>query len=226
MFGLLLQIIPLGVGAALTPSLLALQILTTGTSPWRAKAVAVVLGTSSAFGFAMIALLVGFAQLPTRAPGRDVTTGMVWCLAGVVMIVVAVWLFWPHPHLAERLEASIAKRVERASVRTFFVLAFALSVKDLSSFVLLIPAIHDVSVAPVGLPERALAALLVFVLALSPVLLPPVVRLVGGRRTDRVLDDVYRFTMTHQLQIGAAVAAVFAVYLLVVGTGPNGLAWR
>lgn len=221
-----MQIIPLGIGAALTPSLLALQILTTGTSPWRAKAVAVVLGTSTAFGIAMIALLVGFAQLPTRDPGRDVTAGIVWCLAGLAMTVIAAWLFWPHPHLAERLEASIAQRVTRASVRTFFVLAFALSVKDVSSFVLLVPAIHDVAVAPLAWPEQALGVLLVLVLALSPVLVPPVVRLVGGRRADRGLDDVYRFTMTHQLQIGAVVAAVFAVYLLAIGTGPNGLAWR
>lgn len=223
---MLVQIIPLGIGAALTPSLLALQILTTGTSPWRAKAVAVVIGTSSAFGIAMIALLVGFAQLPTRSPGRDVTAGVVWCLAGLAMIAIAIWLFWPHPHLAERLEASIANRVEHASVRAFFVLAFVLSVKDVSSFVLLVPAIHDVAVASLSWPEQAIAVLLVLVLALSPVLVPPVVRLVGGRRTDHALDRIYRFTMTHQLQIGAVVATAFAVYLLVVGTGPNGLAWR
>lgn len=221
-----MRIIPLGIGAALTPSLLALQILTTGTSPWRAKATAVVLGASSAFGIAMAALLVGFAQLPTRAPGRDVTAGVVWCLAGVALLVITAWLVWPHPHLAERLEASISKRVEHASVRAFFVLAFALSVKDVSSFVLLVPAFHDVAVAPLAWAERAIAAVVVLALALSPVLAPPIVRLLGGRRADRALDAVYRFTMTHQLQIGAVVAMALAVYLLVIGTGPTGLALR
>ena len=226
MFDLLVQILPLGIGAALTPSLLALQILTTGTSPWRAKATAVLLGASSAFAIAMMALLVGFAQLPARAPGRNVTAGVVWCVAGLLLVAIAVWLSWPHPHLAERLERSISQRVDRASVRTFFVLAFALSVKDVSSFVLLVPAIHDIAVAPLLWPEQALAVVLVLMLALSPVIVPPVVRMVGGHRADRALDDVYRFTMTHQLQIGAVVATVFAVYLLAIGTGPNGLAWR
>lgn len=226
MIELLVQILPLAIGAALTPSLLALQILTTGTSPWVAKATAVVLGALSAFGIAIAALLIGFAQLPHRSAGRDLVAGLVWCLAAVALIAIAIWLFWPHPHLAERLEASIAQRVDHASVGTFFALAFALSIKDVSSFVLLVPAMHDIAVAEVAWFMQPIAVVLVLVLALSPVLVPPVVRAIGGARADRALERVYRFTMAHQLQIGGAVAVVFAVYLLVIGTGPNGLDLR
>ena len=49
---LLVQVLPLGIGAAFTPSLVALQILIVGQDPWHRRALAVILGAGSAFGIA------------------------------------------------------------------------------------------------------------------------------------------------------------------------------
>lgn len=224
MFGLLLQVIPLGIGAALTPSLLGLQILTTSRSPWRARALAVVLGCALAFGVAIGALTLGFAQLPTRHPGRDLTTGLVWLVAGVALAAIAVWLFRPHPGLQKRVEESMTRRMGDARTWTFFTLAFALSIKDVSSFVLLVPATHDIAVSAEPLVVRTVFLVLLFALALSPVLVPPGLRLVLGARADRPMNWIFRAIMDHQLQIAGGVSAAFATYLVWFALGPNGLA--
>lgn len=214
---LILRTAPLGLGAALTPSLLGLQILTISSNPWRARALAVIAGASSAFAIACMALLFGFAQLPNRVHPGGLGDALVWLAAGVVLALASVWLFKPHPALERRVERSITEHVAHARVRVFFTLAFALSIKDVSSFVLLVPATHDIATSAVDFVGKVIALLIVFALAMSPVLVPPLVRLFTGDHSNGAMAKVYRFTMDHQMKIGGTVAAVFACYLIAVG---------
>lgn len=223
MLALLIHVIPLGIGAALTPSLLGLQLLTTSANPWRARALAVASGSAVAFGIACGALVFGFAHLPDRGDQVDVVAGLIRIAAGVVMLVIAVVLFRPHPRLEEEMERGLNERVAHARTRVFFTLAFMLSIKDVSSFVLLVPATHEIAAAPVPLVMQGAVLLIVYALALSPVLLPPVYRSVRGVKAAGEMAGIYRFVMDHQLRIGAVVALVFAIYLVVSGFGPAGL---
>ncbi len=214
---LLVQVLPLGIGAAFTPSLVALQILIVGQDPWHRRALAVILGAGSAFGIAGALFLFGFAKLPVPESGHDVIGGLVRLAAAVILAIACTWLFRPHPVLQKKVEQGITTRVGKASVMAFFVMAFLLSIKDLSSFVLLIPAIHDIAVAQVNIVEKVVVLVVLYTLALSGVLLPPVARIVLGRRSNDSMARIYRFTMDHQFQIAGVVAAVFVVYLTVTG---------
>jgi hypothetical protein len=69
---LLLDVIPLGIGAAFTPSLFAIQLLIVASDPWKVLALAAFFGAASAFGIAVTILLLGFAQLPTSTGGTDI----------------------------------------------------------------------------------------------------------------------------------------------------------
>ena len=215
-----MRVVPLGIGAAFTPSLLALQILVVSGDPWRRRALAVAVGSGLAFGIVGLLFFLGFAQLPVRstAPSSpDVIGGLIRLGAAGVLTIASVYLFWPHPALQARVEAGIKARSARASLLVFFTMAFLLSIKDVSSFVLLIPALHDIAVSPVSLLARIIALVVLYALALIGVLAPPAARLILGRRANGVMQAIYRFTMDNQFRIVGVVSAVMTIYLVVTG---------
>jgi hypothetical protein len=107
--------------------------------------------------------------------------------------------------------------VARASMWVFLGVAFALSIKDLSSFVVLAPALHDIAVAPINVFEQVVLRGVRYACALSPVLVPPLLRLTFGHRMDRFFSWVYRFTMHHQLQLVGVMGVRIGVYLVATG---------
>lgn len=217
-FGLLGQTMLLGIAAAFTPSLLALQLLIVSGDPWRRRALAVAVGGASAFVLVGAMLLFGFAQLPTVSDrGADQLGSWLRIGAGAALLGASVFLMRPHPELQKRVDADIKARVAKASPWVFLGVAFALSIKDVSSFVVLAPALHDIAVAPINLAEQTALILVLYALALSPVLGPPMVRVVFGHRADAFFRQVYRFTMDHQFQLMGAMCILIGGYLVVTG---------
>ncbi|GAB2821072.1 hypothetical protein GCM10027022_09140 [Alpinimonas psychrophila] len=225
MLELIWRIAPLGIGAALTPSLLCLQILMASNTPWKARSLAVFAGAASAFAIACTALLLGAASLPKPHTGSDPLGGAVWLAVGIILATVSVYLFMPHPELRAKVETSLTNRMGKAKTITFFALAFALSIKDVSSFALLLPAIHDISSSGIELFWQIIAVGVLYFLALSPVIVPPLWRLIRGAKATVSLGHLYRFTMDHQFEILAIVFAIFAVYCAVIGVGTSKLGW-
>lgn len=216
MLELVARVVPLGIGAAITPSLLALSILAVDGERWRARALAVAGAVALAFGIACAVLLAGFMRLPSLGTG-PIGPAIVWVGAGLALAGLAVFFLLPHPGMQERAERAMRDEIADARPRAFFLLAFVLSIKDVSSFVLLVPAMHDIATAGLALVPTVVIAAAVFALALSPVLVPPLLKQAGGRRADAALSGIYRFTMDHQLAIAGIVCAVLAAYCLAVG---------
>ena len=155
-----------------------------------------------------VLLLFGFAQLPTAdAAGSSAFGSWLRIVGGAGLLAATVFLMRPHPEMQKRVEADIQARVARASTWVFLGVAFALSIKDLSSFVVLAPALHDIAVAPINVAEQALLVVVLYAFALSPVLLPPSIRLIFGHRADRFFSSVYRYTLDHQFQLMGAMCA-------------------
>lgn len=222
---LLVEVVPLAIGAAFTPSLFALQILTTSSPKWRSRSLAFLLGSASAFFLACSLLFLGFSQLPHRQDtGPDVISGIFWIAAAAVLAGVAIWLFIPHPSLAANVEKSLVSRIERAHLYTFFGVAFLLSIKDVTSFALIVPALHETAAANVGFIFKAVTVLVVFALALFPVILPPLWRTIRGSGANKQLAVIYRFTMDHQFAIVGVIAVLFCIYCTLMALGPNAFA--
>jgi|GEM_PF-308367 len=220
---LLVRVIPMGIGAAFTPSLLALQILTASAPRWFARTLAFAVGSASAFLIACAALYFGFAQLPqAKAAEPDPTGGVVWLLAALVLAGLAIWLFLPHRELSSKMEQGLTARIGNAHLITFFSVAFALSIKDITSFALIVPAMHDVAAAEVGWVLKLATVGIIWLLALFPVLLPPAWRLLRGDAAKKDLAVLYRFTMDHQFQILGTLAVIFGLYAGATALGPHG----
>lgn len=219
---LLVRVIPLAIGASFTPSLLGLQLLSTSSSKWIRRSIAVATGSGSAFLIACVVLAAGFATLPKPSPhSPDIVGGIIWSLAAVVLAGVAIWLFLPHPDLAKKAEQGLTSRIAKAKTVTFFAFAFALSIKDITSFALLVPAIHDVTVSHVPWWLQIPTIALIYILAMVPVLLPPLWRLFRGEKGNSQLAQLFRFTMDHQFKILGIIAALFALYCAIIAIGPK-----
>lgn len=207
----------LGLAAAFTPSLLAMQVLVCSGDPWRRRATAVVVGGGAAFILVGGLLFFGFAQLPTQSGAPSDLSIALRLVAAVILGGFAFWMFRPHPDLEQRMRRDIEGYAARASSWVFLGVAFALSIKDLSSFVVLAPALHDIAVSPVGWLGQALLLTVLYAFALAPVLAPPLARWAFGHRADQAFQRVYRFTMNHQFPLVGGMAAVIAIYLAVSG---------
>jgi hypothetical protein len=214
---LLLSVIPLGIGAAFTPSLFAVQLLVVDNDPWKLRALSAFLGAASAFGIAVTVLLLGFAQLQPSTNSHDVLDGLLRIIAAVALGVFAIYFFIPHPGLEKRVAADIEKRVAKSIPIEFFGITFLFSIKDFSSFVLIVPAMHDIGVADISWLLKLGVTALVFTLALSPLLFPPLMRTALGPTGRALLRKIYTFTMNHQFTIMGVIFSLLTVYLLVSG---------
>jgi hypothetical protein len=210
--------VPLGIAAALTPTLLALQLLVVAGDHWVRRSLAVAIANELAFAIVIGLVLAGLAQLPDQGTGvMGPIDRWLRISCGTLLLVSSVYFFWPHPGLSARVRSSIERRSRNASVWIFFGLGFYFSITDFSSFLVLIPALHVITVSTAVLATKVVVVIIVLALALMPTWLPPSARLLLGRRITPALTRMYAFVMEYQFQIVGVVAVVFGLFLLVSG---------
>lgn len=214
MWNLLLTVLPLGLAAAITPTLFALQVLVVSGPKWKARAIAVAGGTGAVFVGLFGLILVGFSQLPDAGSGTT-TSIEYWIelVCGLVLVPTAIWLMRPHPRADAELEKKVEGYANHASPWVFAGLAAYMTVTDFSSLVLVVPALHDVTASSAAVIGKALVVAFLLGAVMLPVWSPPVaVRLLGDAGV-RILHKVYGVLMGHQVEVMGAVAGVVGVVL-------------
>ena len=222
---LLLRVIPLAIGAAFTPSLFGLQLVAAASPNWIRRTVGTAVGSGLAFAIALVVLYLGFASLPLHSDQKSAFDGVIWLLVGIALGATAMWMFLPHPELAAKMEKRLTSGLDKANTWTFFGVAFALSIKDVTSFALLLPAMHDIAAADVGWWFKLPTAGIVYAIAMCGVLIPPLWRLIRGAHAEKTLNRMFHYTMAHQFTILGVVAVFFALYCVFVAAGADKLGW-
>jgi hypothetical protein len=209
------EVILLGLAAAITPGLFAMQVLIVAGDNWIKRSAAVLAGAGLGFGLVSLILFAGFTQLPAAGSGSafEVIGELV---IGIGLLVASVWLLLPHPAIQQRAEATINNYASKASSKIFFAIAFALAVKDVSSYAVMLPALHDIATAGLWWPIALLLLGVLYVLALTPVLVPPLARLIIGQPAVKVMQKVYRFVMDHQFRIVGVMFVVIGGALVAI----------
>ncbi len=222
MLHLMLTVIPLGIAAAFTPMLLGLQILIVSRpEPWGRQALAFGLGGFAAFALVGGLFLSGFASLRPLLELRQIAEA--WTGAGLrlfigaALVLGSVYFFRAHPVEQGKIEAGLRRYLQEGSPRVFFLVAFALSIKDVSSFAVLLPALHDIVFSGLGLAQQSSALLVLALLALLPLWAPPCIARFTGPRGKHFLHRTFQFTMRHQLQLVGAMMVVVGLFLLTAG---------
>jgi hypothetical protein len=212
---LLSEVIPLGLAAAITPTLLGLQLLVIGEATWLRRAIVVVVANALAFLLVMSIVTAGFAQLPDSGQGRSPGLDKLWFACGLILLVMSVYFLMPHRDLQAKAQEMVEVRVARASSWLFFGLAFYMSISDLSSFLVLLPGLYDVTAARADLWVKAIALAVLFLLSLLATAGPLILRLVLGSRAAPAFARAYDWVMGNNLRLVGVMMVAFGGYLVV-----------
>ncbi|MBK6764394.1 MAG: GAP family protein [Micrococcales bacterium] len=218
MWELLTSVLPLGLAAAVTPTLFALQVLVVSGPHWQTRARSVVVGAGAVFLVVFALVLGGLSQLPGAGTGTKPRWEYVIELGcGLILMLAAIWMLRPHPEADARLEKKVEGYADHASPWMFAGLAAYMSVTDFSTLVILLPALHDVTNSAVPVAGKALVVALLYGCALLPVVGPPLAVRVAGDRGVQAMKRLYALVMGHQLQVMGAVAGAVGVILIFRG---------
>lgn len=222
MWQLLVAVAPLGVAAAITPTLFALQVLVVSGPRWRVRATAVALAAALVFAVVFGLVLAGLSQLPDAGTGRHGRIEyVVSLLVGAVLVPLGIWMLRPHARTDAAMERKVEGYAEHANPWVFFGIAAYMGATDFSSLLVMVPALHLVTGSSVAVAGKAFVVLFLFLCIMLPVLLPPTAVLIGGDRAIARLRRVYDVVMGHQVQVMGAVG--LAVGLVLLWRGVRGL---
>ena len=207
--------LPLALGAAVSPVILLLQMvtLTTGTSRL-ARAWLVAAGAALALAGWGLAGWLLVNRLPTPRVGPDATAAAVDLTLALVLVALGIRAVVgrhdpaPAPAAAADDAASAPPRL-----LTAFGLGVAAMASNVTTIVLFLPAVRDIARAEVATLDTVVALVVLFAVTLAPALLPVLAVSLGGAAGRRVLDRVGEFARVHHAAIAAVVSFAFAVYL-------------
>jgi Sap, sulfolipid-1-addressing protein len=221
MAALLASVLALAIGAAISPTLLALQLVVlTGATKPRARAWALAAGSALTLaGFSLLGLTVLDHLHPHEHDHHSLRGAVIMFVAAGLMAGLAVRALLKRPTPAEQHTSRTAARLQDAPTLWFVAVGAVGMVLNFSTLVLYLPALHEITRSPVGLLGRSTAFGVLYLVTLLPVLMPVGLVTVLGARADPVLDTTHAFVTRHARQIGIVIEVVFALYLVARGVG-------
>lgn len=215
---LLAKVLPLALGAAVSPAILLLQMVTLTTGAARlARAWMVAAGAATALAGWGLAGWVLVNRLPTPRTGPDATAAAVDLALALVLVALGFRALGqrhdPAPAPSPPADGSAGAR----RLLTSYALGVAAMASNVTTVVLFLPAVRDIARADLAGADTAVAITVLMVVTLLPALVPVVAVSLGGAAGRRLLDRVGAFTSMHHAAIAAVVSFGFALYLGLTG---------
>jgi threonine/homoserine/homoserine lactone efflux protein len=207
-------VLPLALGAAVTPTIIGAQLVTlSGSTRSMARAWTLAAGSGAVLlAVSLLALVV--AGISNALEDPSPAGGVVKLTAGLLLAGLGIRA------LRNRGDAEPpppSEADDKPRLRRSFGLGAGLMATNFSSLVLYFPAMHAIGISDAGAGDRVIAFLLVFTIALLPAWGPPALVAALGDRAQRPLDRLSGFFMAHRRAIAATLCFGFAVLLTVAG---------
>jgi hypothetical protein len=218
---LLARVIPLALGAAVSPTMLTVSvlILCSRRRPV-ARGVVFTLGVLTvlvALTVLGLTVLDRFANHHPSATERAVSDGVDLAL-GIVLLALALRTAL-RPHDPTRHAQPKQPRDRGSGLGNAFVLGLVVMATNVTTIVLYIPMMKDIGRSSVSEADQLLTVLLVLALASLPAWLPLTLRVIAPEPSTRALARLEAFTTKHRGTIILVVEVVFGLYLLLKGLG-------
>lgn len=218
MGNLLAAVLPLAVGAAVSPTLLALQLIVLSSPTSRlARAWALVAGSALVLAACSLLCATALARVRPSHGHKSVTDAVVLIASGVLLAGLAIRSRVRRPTVGERHTSKISERLTTAPPSWFVGVGAVGMVVNFSTLLLVLAAVHEITHSTADTTARAAAFVVLYLIVLLPVLVPVVAAQVLGDRADHALDVTHRWVGRNARTIGTVIEAVFAVYLVVKG---------
>ena len=219
MGSLLVAVLPLALGAAVSPTLLAVQLLVlTGTTHRLARAWALTLGAALVLGAFSILCVTALQRVrPHHADHRSATDAAVLLASGGLLALLALRSLVRRPTVGEQQPSRITARLDTASTGWFVGVGALGMVVNFSTLLLVLPAVHEITHSGAAPAAQVAVFAITYVIVLLPVLVPVVLVTLLGSGADRLLDTTHRWVGANSRRIGTVIEVVFASYLVVKG---------
>jgi len=220
MGSLLVAVLPLAVGAAISPTLLALQLLVlTGTGGHRlARAWALALGAAFVLAAFSILCVTALQRVrPHHEPHRSTTEAAVLLASGALLGILALRSAVRRPTVGERQPSRIAGHLDAAPTGWFLSVGALGMVVNFSTLLLVLPAMHEITRSTASTGSKLVVTAVLYVIVLLPVLAPVLLVTALGSGADPLLDATHDWVGAHSRRIGVTIEVAFAAYLIVKG---------
>ena len=217
MSDLLTRVLPFALGAAISPTVWAVELLIlTGANRPRARAWAYVAGFAIVLAGLIVLFTTVLRTLITSASGGPSP----WArgldiAAALVLIALAIRQLIPRRTVGEQHHSRVMEHLESGGPVTYLAIGMVMMLSDASTIILLIPGAHAIADLSDPDPVRLAAAALLYVIVLIPLVIPVGALSLVGHRADALLSRVNAWVTAHQRLINAAVAVLIAIFLLV-----------
>jgi len=211
---LLSKVIPLSLGAAISPTVLALELLILSGKRAKARASMFLLGILLVFS-AITAFGLLLSHTTSTSPAQVSITKTVDVVAGSLLLLLALGtILRSFVHDSVAPVGGETKDAKTPGLMSAFLLGLAIMVTNFSTILLYIPAMRSISASGIATPDKAAAVAIALLLATAPILFiygfavgfpkiatPPLNKLRGS--IDR-----------HQRMIGIVIEVIFGAYLM------------
>lgn len=215
---LLIAVLPLALGAAVSPTLLALQLLVlSGPTHRMARAWSLALGAALVLGAFLFLCLTALQHVRPHHAHKSGSDAAVLIASGVLLGALAVRSRIRRPTPGENHSSKAVERLTTAATPWFIGVGAFGMVVNFSTLLLVLPAVHEITRSNAATPNKVATFAMMYAIVLLPVLVPVVFASVLGQRADAPLDATNRWVGRNARTIGTVIEAAFAVYLLAKG---------
>jgi len=215
---LLVAVLPLALGAAVSPTLMALQLLVlSGPTHRLARAWSLTLGAALVLGAFSVLCFTALDHLRPHHAHKSATDAAVLLGSGVLLAALAVRSRLKKPTTGENHSDRTAGRLATAGTPWFIGVGALGMVVNFSTLLLVLPAVHEIAHSSAGTTAKAVVFGVLYVIVLLPVLIPVLGATILGRRADPALDATHRWVARNARTVATVIEGVFAVYLVVKG---------
>ena len=217
---LLAKVLPLALGAAISPTVLAVALVVLSGRRPIARGTAYLAGVLTVFaGITALGLIA--SHRTQQSPAETEITQVVDAIAGGLLLLLALGTVL-RPLVSNAAAPSPDAPVdgssvpdERRGLLPTYLLGVVMMVVNFSTILLYLPAMREISAASVPDADKAVVVTVVLVIASSPAWLPYLFRIVLPGPSTRAFGALHAFIARHTRQIGVAIEVIFGVYLLI-----------
>ena len=215
------SVLPLALGAMISPTLLTLQVLVL-SSPTRPRLKAWALTLGAAITLALFSVL-GVTVLNHVAGNQADSAQTSWTyiviriVCGALLAVLGLRQLRGTPTPGEQHQSRVSKRLAGANPGWFLAVGVVGMLTDVSSLVLFLPALHDITQSSADDATKIAVFAFLFFMVMVPLFIPVLLISLLGHKADGLLASLNRFVSANSRRINAGICFVFAAYLLWTG---------
>ncbi len=209
------QVLPLALGAAFSPTILAISLLILSGPHGRGRMI--VFTVANVATLALIGVVWVFLFKHSTGDSTDsakqAASAAVDTTLGVILLIIGLraWLREPRPKEEHDTSAKEPELVR------YGLLGVVMMLSNLTTLALFLPASKEIALSHLALPGRAAVLAMLVVIATVTSWGPLLLSIAAPATATRVLGGIDRFTTRHAKPITVIVCFAFGTYLIIKG---------